>query len=173
MRLNYLYQIKYLMTIFLNALFSDLLLSNKGLESHDSPDLDDAASNNFCWRFFSFSCFCSLQAARNSAMANPMNPRMISPMPMNACHGRRYFCTSQSTMTDAGIANIVPTLCKNKYRVKALRQTRQWSWRPWTNQWNAVDWYKVVKIAKLGVCMQLNSAVACNSAIARIGYLKC
>ena len=40
-------QIKYLMTILLNVLFSDLSLSNKGLESCDSPDLDDAESSNF------------------------------------------------------------------------------------------------------------------------------
>ena len=35
------------MIIFLSVLFSFVLLSNKGLESHDSPDLDDADSSNF------------------------------------------------------------------------------------------------------------------------------
>ena len=45
--LSYETQIKYLMTIFLSVLFSDLLLNNKGLESHDPADLDEADSNNF------------------------------------------------------------------------------------------------------------------------------
>ena len=103
-------QIKYLMTIFLSVLFSDLLLSNKGLESHDSPNLVDADINNFFSCSILFACFCSLQAVRNSAEANPANPNTMRPIPINACHGRRYFCTSQSTMTDVGIPSIVPTL---------------------------------------------------------------
>ena len=103
-------QIKYLMTTFLSVLFSNLLLSNKGLESHDSPDVVDADINNFSRRSICLACFCSLQAVRNSAEANPANPSTMRPMPINACHGRRYFCTIQSTMTDVGIPSIVPTL---------------------------------------------------------------
>ena len=147
-----IHQIKYLMTIFLSVLFSFVLLSNKGLESHDSPDLDDADSSNFRWRSNRFLCFCSLQAVRNSAKANPANPSTMRPMPMNACHGRRYFCTIQSTITDTGIANIVPTLC-NKCKDADFftdnngQYTCTWStlhawsactwedtWRPCTNQ---------------------------------------
>ena len=113
------------MITFLSVLFSFVLLNNKGLESHDSPDLDDADSSNFRWRSNCFLCFCSLQAVRNSAKANPVNPSTMRPMPMNACHGRRYFCTIQSTITDAGIANIVPTLC-NKCKDADFFYGQQW-----------------------------------------------
>ena len=104
--------IKCLMKIFLQSLFSDSL-TRRG---KDSWELTDVLTINFCWFHFdslNLTCLCFIEALKNSEKANPPKPSTIRTMPMNACQGKRYCCTIQSTMTDVGIARIVPTLCVN------------------------------------------------------------
>lgn len=97
------------MKIFLQSLFSGSLIKR----GEDSSELTDVVTINFWWFRFCSLRLCSTEAVKNSEKANPPKPSTMRTMPTNACQGSRYCCTIQSTMTDVGIARIVPILCVN------------------------------------------------------------